>query len=198
MKNSNASFPYRNLFRTERQLVRDLSGVVTHALGNMYWTSGSHGVLPPIVSVPATIQLNETERKVVKSSISRLLIEESVPWTCLLIAVFQSPDQKNLVSCSFTMENVNMVEMGSYFTQVCEKAIHEAIQCNADAAEHINENTLTQYGYFLAPQDGYNFDAMEDSMFDALNHDTFNQYEWKDRIKVTPKEFIDSLVLAKF
>lgn len=196
MKNSKAIVPFSSMFGTNRQAVRDLSGVVTHALGNLYWTSGSHGVLPPIVGVPATVRLSDIDRVVVKNSISRLLIEERVDWTCLLIAVFQSPTQKNLVSCSLVMEDVNMVEMGSYFSQLCEKAIFEAIQCNS--SEHINETTLTQYGYFLAPQDGYNFDAMEDSMFEALNNDTFNQYQWKDRAKVTPKEFIDSLAAAKF
>ena len=58
-------------------------------------------------------------------------------------------------------------------------------------------NDIKYYTYFIAPADIYDFDQMENQYLDILvQKDT--KYKWKARLKVTPKNFIDSIADVSF
>ena len=179
------------------KLRKKLSPIVTRIISNIYWTMGSHGILPPHFDLPTFHHLTRDEKGVVKNAIVRLLNDEPLTWTGLLIVAFETNGEVSISSTSLRSEDTTLNQLGDDLKETCESAIQLMVDAEDDPA--FSMDTVKHYGLFLAPADDYNFEVMEDSMMDSFyNEDCFKQYQWEDRIDYNKDDFIKSIQDKRF
>lgn len=174
-----------------------IARITSQILEGIYWTSGSHGVLAPNFPASSPIRFTSTDKMIIKNAVTRLLLTEELNWSALLVIVFKTPTENKLISVAMEFVEFNLTVLGDKLKEIIEVTIRNAIEANSEDVD-ICEDNLSQYGYFLAPSMDYDFDKMEPSLFEGLNHDCHNYLEWSGRSDYGTKDFINSIAKVKF
>lgn len=170
--------------------------LASHIMNNLYWMGTSHEFVKPYIDLPMGLQKPTLQQTVqTKQIMVTYMVENSLDWFCLVYAVFENDNGRTVQCFSLIFDDMNLLEMGSCFNQVIEVGIRKSAEANGN--NDICLNDIKYYTYFIAPADIYDFDQMENQYLDILvQKDT--KYKWKARLKVTPKNFIDSIADVSF
>lgn len=176
-------------FNPQHKIISDFTNEI---LNTMVWFAGSHGVFTPKVVVPFPVVLKPTDKVVIRNTVANVLISNTVNWQLILVAAFDSKEQRSYVTANIELGQWDMLEVGSRINEICEVTIRKMEEVFYGEGA-VNLTNIHHYAYALSPTMGLDVEVMEDSLIDALDSGSFEHYDWKSRPKITPKNFIDSI-----